>query len=71
MEKHDRGEKYGGVEKHDRGEKYGGGEKHDRGDDQRSRQLNERHKSLSHANHNRKNLADRKRNKGMGALSRF
>ena len=43
---------------------------HDRGggrDDARSRQLKERHKG-SHGNHNRKYLADRKRNKGMGPL---
>ena len=34
-------------------------------DDTRSRQLKERNKGTK-ANHNRRNLADRKRNKGMG-----
>ena len=46
---------------------------HDRGgsrDDARSRQLKERHKG-SHGNHNRRYLADRKRNKGMGAPPRY
>ena len=46
---------------------------HDHGggrDDAWSRQLKERHKGR-HGNHNRRYLADRKRNKGMGAPPRY